>query len=72
MNTRYFTAKRKFNCIKEIEQINPAEHVRLSEKGVAEIKAATQQDASLQELSLIIHKGWPEHKKDTSLSIRAY
>jgi len=67
-----FYRKEEVQLYKEIEQINPAEHVRLSEKGVAEIKAATQQDASLQELSLIIHKGWPEHKKDTSLSIRAY
>ena len=49
---------------KEIKQINPAEHLRLSEKGLAEIKVATQKDASLQVLSTVIVSGWPEHKND--------
>ena len=67
-----FQLQQEAQLYKEIEQINPAEHVRLSEKGLAEIKVATQQDASLQELSTVILTGWPEHKNDLSLSIRAY
>lgn len=50
-----FQLKAESQLYKEIKLINPAEHVRLIEKGLAKIKAATHQDASLQELSIVIH-----------------
>jgi len=46
-----FYIRQEAKLYKEIKDIDPAEHVRVSEGGIAKIRAATQQDATLQELS---------------------
>jgi len=43
---RYFI-RQEAKLYKEIEDIDPAEHVRVSEGRIAKIRAATQQDATL-------------------------
>ena len=67
-----FQLKQETQLYREIEEIDPANYVRLSEKGLAAIKVATQQDATLQELSATIQQGWPDEKQETPLAIRAY
>ena len=67
-----FNLSQENKLYKEIQDIDPAEHVRVSEGGLVKIRAATEQDAMLQELAATIHQGWPESKTDAPLTIRAY
>ena len=67
-----FNLKQEAKLYKEIQDIDPAEHVRVSERGLAKIRAATQQDPMLQEVAKTIHQGWPESKQDVPLLIRAF
>ena len=57
---------------KEIEDIEPAKHVRLSEKGLSTLREASLNDDALTQLAKVIHQGWPEHKRDVQPSIRTY
>ena len=57
---------------KEIEDIEPAKHVRLSEKGLETIREASRNDATLMELAQVIHQGWPAYKRDVQLSLRTH
>ena len=67
-----FNLKQEAKLYKEIQDIDPAEHVRVSERGLAKIRAATQKDPTLQEVAKTIHQGWPESKQDVPLLIRAF
>ena len=67
-----FNLSQENKLYKEIQDIDPAEHVRVSEGGLVKIRAATEQDAMLQELAATIRQGWPESKTDAPLTIRAY
>jgi len=71
-NYQIFYIRQEAKLYKEIEDIDPAEYVRVSEGGIAKIRAATQQDTTFKKLSTTILQGWPELKKDVPLSIRAY
>ena len=57
---------------KEIEEIDPAKHVRLSAKGIVDLRKATIQDDTLSELAKVIRHGWPDLKQNVPLSIRAF
>ena len=60
-----FNLKQEVKLYKEIQDINPAEHVRVSEGGLAKIKAATEQDPML--------KRWPQpYTKDGQSQNRMY
>ena len=50
--------------LKEIEGIEPAKHVRLSEKELETIREASRNDDTLMELAKVIHQGWPDHKRN--------
>ena len=67
-----FNLKQVAKLCKEIQDIDPAEHVRVSKVGLAKIRAATQQDPMLQEVATSIHQEWPESKQDVPLLIRAF
>ena len=57
---------------KEIEEIDPVKHVRLSVQGLANLREATNQDDTLKELIKPIRQGWPELKQKVLLSMRAF
>ena len=57
---------------KEIEEIDPAKHVRLSAKGIADLRKATIQDDTLSKLAKVIRHGWCNLKQNVPLSIRAF
>jgi len=54
---------------KDIEDINPAMHVRLSKSGLASLREATAKDNTLSELTKVIRQRWPEFKHNVPLSI---
>ena len=54
---------------KEIEEINPAKHVRLSAKGIADLRKATIQDDTLSKLAKVIRHGWRDLIQNVPLSI---
>ena len=54
---------------KEIEEIDPTKHVRLSTKGIADLRKATIQDDTHSELAKVIQHGWPDLKQNVPLSI---
>ena len=57
---------------KEIEEIDPAKHVRLSLQGLANLREATIRDDTMSELAKVIRQGWPDLKQNAPLSIRAF
>ena len=57
---------------KEIEEIDPAKHVRLSLQGLANLREATIRDNTMSELAKVIRQGWPDLKQNAPLSIRAF
>ena len=59
-----FQLKQDTQLYKEIEEIDPAKHVRLSEDGLATIRKATLQDDTLTELTKVIYQGWPDLKQN--------
>ena len=65
-----------FNYIRkmyiELEETDPAKHVRLSENGLVNLRQATLKDDTLTELTKVIHNGWPKLKQDIQPSIRTY
>ena len=65
-----FQVHRENRLFKETEDIEPAKHVRLSEKGLSTLREATRNNNTLTELAKVIHQGWPEHKQDVQPSIR--
>ena len=67
-----FQVLQENRLFKEIEDIDPAKHVRLSEKGLTELREATRNDNTLKDLAKVIHRGWPELKQDIQPSIRTY
>ena len=67
-----FSLRQEIKLYKDIEEIDPAQHVRLSKKGLDSLKAATAQDEILQQLTSTILRGWPDNKRDTPLNIRTY
>ena len=67
-----FQVLQENRLFKEIEDIDPAKHVRLSEKGLTELREATRNDNTLKDLAKAIHRGWPELKQDIQPSIRTY
>jgi len=67
-----FQLRQEARLYKEIEEIDPALHVRLSENGLARLREATAKDSTLSELDTVIHQGWPDLKQNVPLSIRAF
>ena len=67
-----FQLQPEVQLYKEIEEVNPALHVRLSEDGLAKLRETTTKDNTLSELAKLIHQGWPESKINVPLSIRAF
>jgi len=67
-----FQLQQEHRLYKEIEEVDPALHVRLSENGLAKLREATTKDNTLSELSKFIHQGWPEFKHNVPLSVRAF
>ena len=47
----------------DLEFVNMVNYLPISDERIAEIKAETRKDHSLQSLSETILKGWPEEKK---------
>ena len=54
---------------KKIKEINPVKHVRPSAQGLENIRKATSQDDTLNELSKTIQQGWPALKQNVPMSI---
>ena len=71
-NYQIFQLHQEARLYKEIEDIDAAMHVRLSERGLARLREATVEDNTLRELTKVTRQGWPELKHDVPLSIRAF
>ena len=67
-----FQMHQENRLFKEIENIEPAKHVRLSEKGLETIREASRNDTTLMELAQVIHQGWPAYKQEVQPSLRTY
>ena len=67
-----FQMSQEAQVYKEIEEIDPAKHVRLSAQGLENIREATSQDDTLNELAKTIQQGWPDLKQNVPMSIRAF
>ena len=67
-----FQLTQEAQVYKEIEEIDPAKHVRLSVKGLTILREATIQDNTLSELTRIVRQGWPDLKPNVPLAIRAF
>jgi hypothetical protein len=57
---------------KEIEQINMAEYLPISDPKLREIQTETEHDESLQVLKTVILDGWPELKQDAPMEVHPY
>ena len=57
-----FSLRHETRLYKKIEEIDPAQHVRLSKKGLDSLKTATAKDETLQQLASTIFHGWPDSK----------
>lgn len=67
-----FQLQQEERLYKEIEEVDPALHVRLSENGLAKLREATTKDDTLSELTKLIQHGWPDVKHNAPLSVRAF
>lgn len=64
-----FQLSQEAQVYKEIEEIDPAKHVRLSLQGLANLREATIKDDTMSELAKVIRQGWPDLKQNVPLSI---
>ena len=56
----------------QLEQINPAKSLRISDPKLKEIKTSCKADEVMQELMSTIQKGWPGLMEEVPLLIREY
>ena len=56
----------------ELQNINHAEYLPVSDQHLQQIRTHIHQDSSLQSLIGVILSGWPERKEDTPLCIWDY
>ena len=56
----------------ELQNINHAEYVHVSDQRLQQIRTHIHQDSTLQSLIGVILSGWPERKEDTPVCIREY
>lgn len=56
----------------DVEQINQAEYLNVTDRRLRQIQQHTDQDERLQAVKLTILAGWPNHKDDTSLAVRDF
>jgi len=71
-NYQIFWLQQESKLYKEIEEIDLASHVRISENGLASLREETVKDDSLSELWRVIRQGWPNLKQKLPLTIRAF
>jgi len=67
-----FCLQQEARLYKDIEEVDPAQHVRQSKKGLDSLKVATAKDETLLQLASTILHGWPNNKQDIPVNIRAY
>ena len=67
-----FQLQQEEATLADIETINFAEYLRVSEATQQKIKKHTQSDAALQILLATVLAGWPQKREDVSPSIRLY
>ena len=56
----------------QFEIVNAVEHLPISPEKLAELKAETERDETLQLLAKVISKGWPEEKESLPMSLHVY
>ena len=59
-------------CRVEVEQINAAEFLRISDDGLKSIRRETEADKKLQLLKATVLQGWPETKQETDPNVTEY
>lgn len=57
---------------REVEQINQADYLNVTDKRMIQIRQFTERDEQLQAVKKVTLTGWPEHKDDTELEVREY
>ena len=60
------------DVFKELETINQAQHIRMTDTTFQQLKTATVEDQTLQTLMGTVLKGWPETKGSTPGNIHSY
>ena len=60
------------DVFRELETINQAQHIRMSETTFQQLNTATSKDQTLQTLMGTVLTGWPENKGDTPVNIHSY
>ena len=60
------------DVFRELETINQAQHIRMSETTFQQLKTATSKDQTLQTLMGTVLTGWSENKGDTPVNIHSY
>ena len=60
------------DVFKELETINQAQHISMTDTTFQQLKTATGEDRTLQTLMGTVLKGWPETKRSTPENIHSY
>ena len=66
------THSNQTDVFRELETINQAQDVRVSETTFQQLKTATSKDQTLQLLMGTVLTGWPENKGSTPVNIHSY
>ena len=67
-----YTHSSHTDVFKELETINQAQHIRMTDTTFQQLKTDKVEDQTLQMLISTVLKGWPEIKGSTPVSIHSY
>ena len=54
------------------DDVKKAEYISVTKRRLLELRSATKEDRSMQQLQQIIGEGWPENKIHLDLEVRSY
>nr|XP_054766977.1 uncharacterized protein K02A2.6-like [Lytechinus pictus] len=70
--SRAYLQNGKTDEMRELETVNLAMHIPVSQPLLTEIREATKRDETMQRLQEIIKQGWPNDKKDVEPDLVSY
>ncbi|XP_063962569.1 uncharacterized protein K02A2.6-like [Lytechinus pictus] len=70
--SRAYLQSGKTDEMRELETVNLAMHIPVSQPLLTEIREATKRDETMQRLQEIIKQGWPNDKKDVEPDLVSY
>ncbi len=71
-NRCFFAISSESSFVNELEEVNAADYIPVTDQRLDQIQRLTHQDTTLQTLKSTILAGWPEQREDTPVCIRNY